>query len=78
MSVNGNLPADIDALINSHALVLEQFKAVAVTLAIAVAGSFILGLPRADRRSACGLQPWRKSETTGLDLTDHQEEGYII
>jgi len=56
-------------------LFLEQFKAVAVTLVIAVAGSFILAY---FVRFCIGLRPSPENESTGLDLTDHQEEGYTI
>ena len=74
-SVNSNLQANIDALINSHTLVIEQLKAVAVTLSISVFGTIILGFVV---KILIGMRPTADAETTGLDLTDHQEEGYII
>ena len=46
-----------------------------MTLAIAIAGSFILAYVV---RFAIGLRPSPENESTGLDLTDHQEEGYTI
>ena len=74
-SVNPNLAANIDVLINKHALVFEQLEAVGVTLALAVVGTFVLGFIV---KLVLGLRPTREEETVGLDLTDHQEEGYIL
>jgi len=72
--VNPNLTANLKDIVGKT-LFLQQFKAVAVTLAIAIAGSFILAYVV---RFSIGLRPSPENESTGLDLTDHQEEGYDI
>jgi len=72
--VNPDLATNLKDIVGKT-LFLQQFKAVAVTLAIAVVGSFILAYVV---RVVVGMRPSPESETTGLDLTDHQEEGYII
>jgi Amt family ammonium transporter len=56
-------------------MVLEQLKAVGLTLAISIVGTLVLGFLV---RIILGLRPTREAETIGLDLADHQEEGYII
>jgi len=72
--VNPNLTTNLKDIVGKT-LFLQQFKAVAVTLAIAIAGSFILAYVV---RFCIGLRPSPENESTGLDLTDHQEEGYDI
>jgi Amt family ammonium transporter len=74
-AVNSNVAANVDAFINKGALVFEQLKAVGVTLAIAIVGTLVLGFIV---KLIIGLRPTREEETIGLDLTDHQEEGYIL
>jgi Amt family ammonium transporter len=74
-SVNGNLTANIDAFINSHTLVLQQLKAVALTLAISVGFTVVIAFIL---KATLGLRPTAEEETQGLDLTDHQEEGYLL
>jgi ammonium transporter, Amt family len=74
-SVNPNLAANMDAYINKGALVFEQFKAVGVTLVLAVGGTFVIAF---FVRFAIGLRPSVEQEDAGLDLTDHQEEGYVL
>jgi ammonium transporter, Amt family len=72
--VNPNLSTNLKDIVG-RTLFLQQFKAIAVTLVLAVAGSFILGY---FVRFCIGLRPSPENESTGLDLTDHQEEGYTI
>ena len=74
-SVNANVSANVDVFINAHSLVFEQLKAVAVTLVLAVVGTLVLGFII---KVVLGLRPTPEEETQGLDLTDHQEEGYIL
>jgi Amt family ammonium transporter len=74
-AVNANLSANIDVFINKGTLVLEQLKAVGLTLVLSVVGTLILGLIV---KVILGLRPTPEEETQGLDLTDHQEEGYIL
>ena len=72
--VNPNLSTNLKDIVGKT-LFLQQFKAVAVTLAVAVTGTFILAY---FVRFCIGLRPTPENESTGLDLTDHQEEGYTI
>ena len=74
-SVNPNLATNIDAFINKGTLVLEQLKGVGVTLALSVVGTVIIAY---FVKFAIGLRPSAEEENTGLDLTDHQEEGYVL
>jgi Amt family ammonium transporter len=74
-AINPNLPASVNALIHNGTMVLEQLKAVGLTLAISIVGTLVLGFLV---RIILGLRPTREAETIGLDLADHQEEGYII
>lgn len=74
-SVNPHLAENMDAIINKGTLIFEQLKAVGVTLALSVAGTIIIAF---FVRFAIGLRPSAESEHTGLDLTDHREEGYVL
>ncbi len=81
--VNGNLakadPANYATTngmadrILGHTLWIEQLKAIAVTLALAVVATTILGYVL---KAVMGLRPTEEGEHTGLDITDHGEEGY--
>ena len=79
-AVNGNLTTvnaaaaknGLAALIG-HGLVIEQFKAVAITLSISIVGTIVIALAL---KVILGLRPSPESETAGLDITDHGEEGY--
>jgi len=76
-SANGNLKADwikpyvTDTLFQP--LVWEQIKAIAVTLALAIVGTVIIGFIV---KAVIGLRPSEETETIGLDLAEHGEEGY--
>jgi Amt family ammonium transporter len=74
-AVNANLAGNIDAFINNHTLVLEQLKAVGLTLALSIVGTLVIALVV---KAVVGLRPTPEEETAGLDLTDHQEEGYVL
>lgn len=74
-AVNANLSANIDVFINKGTLVIEQLKAVGFTLVLSVVGTFVLAYIV---KLVLGLRPTPEEETVGLDLTDHQEEGYIL
>ncbi len=52
----------------------EQLKAIVVTLAMAVAATFVLGWIV---KVTVGLRPTPEAEVLGLDLAEHGEEGYI-
>jgi len=62
------------ARIVGHALWLEQLKAIAVTIVLAVVGSAIIG---AIVRGLIGLRIAPEVERQGLDINQHGEEGYI-
>jgi ammonium transporter, Amt family len=62
------------ARIVGHTLWLEQLKAIAVTIVIAVVGSAITG---AVVRGTIGLRIPPEIERQGLDINQHGEEGYI-
>ena len=61
-----------DAIV-AHSAWLDQVKAIGVTLVLAVVGTFIITFIV---KAIIGLRPTPEEETAGLDLTDHQEEGY--
>ncbi len=82
-AVNANLvkadpanPATTNGMadrIAGHTLWLEQLKAIGVTLVLAVVATLILGYLL---KAIMGLRPTEEAEDTGLDITDHGEEGY--
>jgi Amt family ammonium transporter len=74
-AVNANLAANIDAFINKGTLVFEQLKAVGLTLVLSIVGTIVITLIV---KVLIGLRPTPEEETVGLDLTDHQEEGYVL
>jgi Amt family ammonium transporter len=84
--VNGNLaksaagaapnPATANGLADAvagHTLVFAQLEAVALTLAISIVGTVVIAFIL---KAVMRLRPTADEETTGLDLTDHNEEGY--
>src|SRR6266550_4581877 len=56
-----------------HTLWLEQVKAIAVTLVLAVVGTAIIAFIV---KAVVGLRVSAEVETSGLDLAEHGEEGY--
>src|SRR5205814_1701363 len=76
-SVNANLATNLKAQVTDtfgQGLVVEQLKAIAITLVLSVVVSVILGYAI---KAVIGLRPTAEGEQEGLDLTDHGEEGYI-
>ncbi len=84
-SVNSNLslsattplnPATQNGLakIIGHTLWLQQLMAIAITIALAVVGTAIIG---AVVRGLIGLRIAPEIERQGLDINEHGEEGYI-
>ncbi|HEY3862474.1 MAG TPA: ammonium transporter [Verrucomicrobiae bacterium] len=76
-SVNANLAA---ASLKSYVtgsplqpLVFEQLKAIGVTLVLAISGTVVIAYIV---KALIGLRPSEEVETIGLDLADHEEEGY--
>ena len=72
-SVNGNLNTNLKDIVGKS-LWIEQVKAIALTLALAVIGTIIIGFIV---KAVVGLRPSVEAEQEGLDLSDHGEEGYI-
>jgi len=56
-------------------LVIEQLKAVGVTIALSVVATTIIAYIV---KFTIGLRPTPEAEQQGLDITDHNEEGYIL
>jgi Amt family ammonium transporter len=67
--VNANVAKVADGLL------VEQLKAVAITLLLSVVATTIIAYVV---KALVGLRPSTENEVTGLDLTDHGEEGYHI
>ena len=63
------------AVLDRSALLSGQFKAIAITLVLSIVGTVIIALIV---KAIVGLRPTPEEETTGLDLIDHQEEGYVL
>jgi ammonium transporter, Amt family len=75
-SANANLATNLKGYVKDSVfqpLVFEQLKAIAVTLALAVVGTVIIG---SIVNAVVGLRVSREVETSGLDLAEHGEEGY--
>ena len=80
-SVNGNL-TDVNTYAATNGLakrILEggllgqQLIAIAITLIISIVGTVVIAMIV---KVVIGLRPSAESETAGLDITDHGEEGY--
>jgi Amt family ammonium transporter len=54
--------------------VLEQLKAVGVTLVLAILGTTVIAYIV---KFTIGLRPTEEEESQGLDLANHGEEGYV-
>src|SRR5437763_2237105 len=78
--VNPNLSADAStqnglARVVGRLLWLEQLKAIALTILLAVAATVIVG---AIVKTFIGLRIAPEIERQGLDINEHGEEGYIV
>jgi Amt family ammonium transporter len=60
-------------LVAGGGLWVEQLKAIAITLCLAVVGTVIIAYIV---KAVVGLRPTPEVETAGLDLSEHGEEGY--
>ncbi len=78
-AANGNFatgPANLKAQVTDHffqPLVLEQLKAIGLTLVLAIVGTTVIAFIV---KAVVGLRPSEEVEVAGLDLADHGEEGY--
>jgi Amt family ammonium transporter len=80
VTVNSNLVATSAtqnglAKIVGHTLWLEQLKAIAITIALALIGTSVIALLV---RATIGLRITPEIERQGLDINLHGEEGYIV
>jgi ammonium transporter, Amt family len=75
-SANPNLATNLKAFVTdspTQRLVLEQIKAIGLTLVLAIVGTVAIAYIV---KLVVGLRPSEEVETTGLDLAEHGEEGY--
>jgi len=75
-TANSNLATNLSKFVTDSAaqpLVVEQIKAIAITLVLAVVGTTVIALIV---KALLGLRPAEDQESAGLDLSDHGEEGY--
>jgi Amt family ammonium transporter len=75
-SANANLAVNLKDQVTDtlfQPLVVEQLKAIGITLLLAVVGTTIIAFVV---KAVIGLRPSEETETIGLDLAEHGEEGY--
>lgn len=75
-SANANLATNLKDFVKDTAfqpLVMEQVKAIALTLLLAVVGTTVIAFAL---KAVMGLRPSEDVETSGLDVSEHGEEGY--
>jgi Amt family ammonium transporter len=72
--VNSNLDTCLKDIVGKT-LWIEQLKAIGVTLALAIVGTFIIAMIV---KAVVGLRPSEEVETVGLDVSEHGEEGYHV
>jgi Amt family ammonium transporter len=70
--INPNLNTNLASYIGTG-LVIEQLKAIGVTLVVSVIGTVVLA---SIVKALIGLRPDAEAEEIGLDYTDHGESGY--
>jgi Amt family ammonium transporter len=61
-------------LVTDGGLWLEQVKAIGITLVLSILATVVIAYIV---KALVGLRPSQEAESQGLDITDHQEEGYI-
>jgi Amt family ammonium transporter len=75
-AANGNLVTNLKDKVTDHffqPLVVEQLKAIGITLVLAIVGTTIIAFAV---KALIGLRPSEENESVGLDLSEHGEEGY--
>ncbi len=75
-AANKNLSANLKDYVTDsffQPLLLEQFKAILLTLLIATVSTAIIAFAL---KAVMGLRPTEEEESIGLDVSDHGEEGY--
>jgi len=77
-AANGNLATNLKDYVTdspTQRLVFEQIKAIGLTLVLAVVGTTVIAYIV---KAVIGLRPTPEIETSGLDLSEHGEEGYHL
>jgi ammonium transporter, Amt family len=75
-TANANLATNLKDYVKDSVFqpqVLEQLKAIGLTLVLAIVGTTVIAYIV---KIVVGLRPSPEIETAGLDLADHDEEGY--
>jgi Amt family ammonium transporter len=72
--VNSNLNTNLKDIVGKS-LIIEQFKAIALTLVLALVATVVIAMVV---KVIVGLRPTPEVETGGLDLNEHGEEGYLL
>jgi Amt family ammonium transporter len=75
-AVNANMATNLKAYVTDtlfQPLVMEQVKAVAITIVLSVVGTVIIAYIT---KILVGLRPTEEVEMTGLDESEHGELGY--
>jgi Amt family ammonium transporter len=75
-SANANLAMNLKDKVTDkffQPLVIEQLKAIGITLALAIVGTIVIAYIV---KAVVGLRASEEVETVGLDLSEHGEEGY--
>jgi Amt family ammonium transporter len=71
--VNGALSTNLADLLGKT-LYIEQLKAIGLTLVLSIVGTGAIAFAI---KALFGLRPTTEEEREGLDVTDHEEKGYI-
>ena len=71
--VNSNLNTNLKDIVGKT-LYLEQLKAMALTIVLSVVGTAVIAFVI---KALMGLRPSAEAEREGLDVSDHEEKGYI-
>jgi Amt family ammonium transporter len=69
---NANLSMNLSGVLGTG-LIIEQLKAIGVTLVMSLVGTAVLGY---GIKATIGLRPSEEDEESGLDVSDHGERGY--
>jgi len=75
-SANANLATNLKDYVKdscTQPLVVQQLEAIGVTLVLAVVGTAVIALAV---KALVGLRPTVEAEVAGLDISEHDEEGY--
>jgi Amt family ammonium transporter len=75
-SANANLGLNLKDYVKDtvfQPLLLEQIKAILLTLVLAIVGTVVIAFVV---KAVVGLRPSEEVEVSGLDLSEHGEEGY--